>query len=119
MKATEQHYPVVPFTILHKAVLTFESVDEILNNLNWYCFFLCYTSWFSLSYLRPWMKSQMKAYREVLSFVAAAMYVLTFWQYQNRYFQFESGTVQECLGYKLPRFCLDLRLLRRHTQASH
>ena len=30
IKATEQCFPVVLFIILHKAVLTFESVDEIL-----------------------------------------------------------------------------------------
>ena len=30
-KATEQYFPVVPFIMLYKVVLTFESVDEILN----------------------------------------------------------------------------------------
>ena len=30
MKATEQYFPLVQFIILHKIVLTFESVDEIL-----------------------------------------------------------------------------------------
>ena len=30
MKATEQYFPVVLFKMLHKVVLTFESVDEIL-----------------------------------------------------------------------------------------
>ena len=30
MKATEQYFPVVPFIVLYKVVLTFESVDEIL-----------------------------------------------------------------------------------------
>ena len=30
MKATEQYFPVVLVIILHKVVLTFESVDEIL-----------------------------------------------------------------------------------------
>ena len=30
MKATEQYFPVVLFITLHKVVLTFESVDEIL-----------------------------------------------------------------------------------------
>ena len=30
MKATEQYSPVVLFIMLHKMVLTFESVDEIL-----------------------------------------------------------------------------------------
>ena len=30
MKATEQYFPVVLFIMLHKVVLTFESVDEIL-----------------------------------------------------------------------------------------
>ena len=31
MKATEQYFPVVLFIMLHKVVLTFESVDEILT----------------------------------------------------------------------------------------
>ena len=31
MKATEQCFPVVLFIMLYKAVLTFESVDEILK----------------------------------------------------------------------------------------
>ena len=31
MKATEQHFPVVLFIMLHKVILTFESVDEILK----------------------------------------------------------------------------------------
>ena len=31
MKATEQYFPVVLFVMLHKVVLTFESVDEILK----------------------------------------------------------------------------------------
>ena len=30
MKATEQYFPVVLFIMLHKVVLTFESMDEIL-----------------------------------------------------------------------------------------
>ena len=31
MKATEQYLPVVLFIMLYKVVLTFESVDEILE----------------------------------------------------------------------------------------
>ena len=31
MKATEQYFPVVLFIMLNKVVLTFESVDEILE----------------------------------------------------------------------------------------
>ena len=31
MKATEQYFPVVPFIMLYKVVLTFESADEILK----------------------------------------------------------------------------------------
>ena len=31
MKAIEQNFPVVPFIMLYKVVLTFESVDEILK----------------------------------------------------------------------------------------
>ena len=31
MKATEQYFPVVLFTILYKVVLSLESVDEILK----------------------------------------------------------------------------------------
>ena len=36
MKATEQYFPVVLFIMLYKVVLTFESMDEILqcDNLN-------------------------------------------------------------------------------------
>jgi len=31
MKATEQYFPVVLFNILHKVILTFEPVGEILK----------------------------------------------------------------------------------------
>ena len=31
MKASEQHFPMVLFTMVYKVVLTFESVDEILK----------------------------------------------------------------------------------------
>ena len=31
MKAIEQYFPVVLFTMLHKVVLAFESVDEMLK----------------------------------------------------------------------------------------
>ena len=31
MKATEQYFPVVLFTILYKVVLTFKPVDKILQ----------------------------------------------------------------------------------------
>ena len=31
MKAIEQYFPVVLFVMLHKVVLTFESVDEIVK----------------------------------------------------------------------------------------
>ena len=31
MEATEQYFPVVLFIMLYKAVLTFESVDEIVD----------------------------------------------------------------------------------------
>ena len=31
MKATEQYFPVVPFNMLYKVVLTFVSVGEILK----------------------------------------------------------------------------------------
>ena len=31
MKATEQYFPVVLFIMLYKVILTFESVDEILE----------------------------------------------------------------------------------------
>ena len=30
MKATEQYFPLVLFSMLYKVVLTFESVDEVL-----------------------------------------------------------------------------------------
>ena len=50
MKATEQYFPVVLFIMLHKMVLTFESVDEILkcdysNESYWavlFCGTVCY-----------------------------------------------------------------------------
>ena len=29
MKATEQYFPVVPFIMLYKVILTFQSVNEI------------------------------------------------------------------------------------------
>ena len=32
MEATEQSFPVVLFIMLHKVVLTFESLDEILKS---------------------------------------------------------------------------------------
>jgi len=31
MKATEQYFPVVLFTMMYKVVLSFDSVDEILK----------------------------------------------------------------------------------------
>ena len=31
MKATEQYFPVIPFIMLYKVVLTFQSVVEILK----------------------------------------------------------------------------------------
>ena len=31
MKATEQYFPMVLFIMLYKVVVTYESVDEILN----------------------------------------------------------------------------------------
>ena len=31
MKATEQYFPVIPFIVLYKVVLTFEYVDEIVK----------------------------------------------------------------------------------------
>jgi len=31
MKATEQYFPMVLFIMLYKVILTFESVDEMLN----------------------------------------------------------------------------------------
>jgi len=34
MKATEQYFSVVLFTMLYMAVLTFDSVDEILKREN-------------------------------------------------------------------------------------
>ena len=33
MKATELYFPVVLFIMLYKVILTFECVDEILNNI--------------------------------------------------------------------------------------
>ena len=53
MKATEQHFSVALFITLYKLVLTFESVDQILNcdhsiqlrmscTFVWYCFLRFY-----------------------------------------------------------------------------
>ena len=36
MKATEQYFPVVLFTMLYKVVLTFKSVNEILKCVSLY-----------------------------------------------------------------------------------
>jgi len=44
IKATEQYYPVVPFSILYNVVLPFESVDEIVK-----CDHLNETYWAVLS----------------------------------------------------------------------
>ena len=49
MKATEQYFLVVLFTMLYKVVLTFESVDEILkcdhsnesSTFLWCCLLCC------------------------------------------------------------------------------
>ena len=45
MKAPEQYFPVVLFIMLYKVVLTFESVDEILN-----CYHLNESYWAVLFY---------------------------------------------------------------------
>ena len=45
IKATEQYYPVVPFSILYNVVLPFESVDEIVKCDHYLVLsstFLCY-----------------------------------------------------------------------------
>ena len=36
MTSIEQYFPVVPFIVLYKVVLTFESVDEILKSYHSY-----------------------------------------------------------------------------------
>ena len=45
MKTTEQYFPVVLFIMLHKVVLTFKSVDEILkcdlSNENYWAVLSC------------------------------------------------------------------------------
>ena len=56
MKATEQYFTVVLFIMLYKLVITFESVDEILNcepfkrkllsSTFLWCYFLYCTRWF-------------------------------------------------------------------------
>ena len=39
MKATEQYFPVVPFIVLHEVVLTFGSLNEIIEMYGTaYCF---------------------------------------------------------------------------------
>ena len=61
MKATEQYSPVVLFIILYKVVLTFESVDEIVNSyrsnemyLAILLLSLCYCQFFSFFGSRNW-----------------------------------------------------------------
>ena len=50
MKATEQYFPVVLFIMLYKVVLTFESVDEILqcdhSNESYLVVFFCSAVYF-------------------------------------------------------------------------
>ena len=45
IKATEQYFPLVPFIMLYKVVLTFESLDEILkcdhSNESYYAVLFC------------------------------------------------------------------------------
>ena len=53
MKATEQYFPVVLFIMLYKVVLTFKSVDEILqcnlSNESYWAVLLCGTAYYVLS----------------------------------------------------------------------
>ena len=52
MKATEQYFPVVFFIVLYMAVLTFESMDEML--------------WFYLFQMRPcWQNFRMLLYSKI------------------------------------------------------
>ena len=52
VKATEQYFPVILFIILYKAVLTFESVDEILkckhSNENYCVVLSCRTIYYAV-----------------------------------------------------------------------
>ena len=52
MKATEQYFPVVLFIILYKVVLTFKSVDEILqcnlSNKSYWAVLLCGTAYYGV-----------------------------------------------------------------------
>ena len=52
MKATEQYFPVVPFIMLYKLVLTFESVEEILKcdhlNESYWAVFSCGTVYYAV-----------------------------------------------------------------------
>ena len=52
MKATEQFFSVVPFIMLYKVVLTFESVDEILkcnhSNDSYWAVFSCGTIYYAV-----------------------------------------------------------------------
>ena len=62
MKAIEQYFPVVLFIMLHKVVLTFESVDEILkcdHSNESYSVVLSYgTVYYAVQdYLSLWMES--------------------------------------------------------------
>ena len=79
MKATEQDFPVVPSILLYKAVLTFESVDEILwcdysNESYWavlpvLLFVMLYKVVLTFEYVDeiPCVTSQKRAFIEVCS----------------------------------------------------
>ena len=67
MKAVEQYFPVVLFIMLYKVVITFESVDEILecnhSNENYRAVLLCDTVYYVVQagskcgFRSRWMKS--------------------------------------------------------------
>ena len=61
MKATEHYFPVVLFIMLHKVILTFESVDEIVwcdhSNESYWAVLSCGTVYYAAqgdSYLWLW-----------------------------------------------------------------
>ena len=74
MKATEQYFPVVLLIMLHKVVLTFESVDEILwcdhPNESYWAVVSCGTVYYAVqggsNFWVVWMKSYGVSIHELL-----------------------------------------------------
>ena len=77
MKATEQYFPVVLFIMLYKVVLTFESVDEILqwhhSNESYWAVLSCGTAYYAVQGASNfWVR--MKSYRVTIQMKATEQY---------------------------------------------